>query len=260
MDTLDTDINSILGDIISIEEPLDKPAFTVYNGETAFAPQGDMIAIKAKPKNGKTMLSTILTSVILGAKLGQLHTSDPENNTVIYFDCEQNRENTKLLLRRIYALCAWPKTHNDRLTVINMRSLFTHQRMEAITKMTADKQPTAIFIDGIADLVEDFNDINESQNIILKLMHLAQKTHTAIFFILHTNKNDNNMKGHLGTLATQKCADVMQVEKNADDSFTASITETRNQPLNDINFYVNDYGVPLPLTYEKQENDNEQEA
>ena len=256
MDTLEQDNKIELGELITIDEPIDKPSFTVYNGETAFAPQGDMIAIKAKPKNGKTMLSTLLTAVILGAQIGKLHTNnDKQQHSVIYFDCEQNRENSKLLIRRIYALCQWPKTNNEKLNVYNMRTLFPEQRITAIEEITTQKKPTAIFIDGIADLVNDFNDINECQNVIGKLMKLAQINHTAVFFILHTNKNDNNMKGHLGSLACQKCTDVMQVEKNNDNSFSAYITETRNETLDNINFYVNDYGIPIPLQF----NDNDVE-
>ena len=63
------------------------------------------------------------------------------------------------------------------------------------------------------------------------------------------------MKGHLGSLACQKCTDVMQVEKNNDNSFSAYITETRNETLDNINFYVNDYGIPIPLQF----NDNDVE-
>lgn len=61
-------------------------------------------------------------------------------------------------------------------------------------------------IDGVADLLEDFNDVGQSSEIINSLMRLSAENDVAIINVLHTNKrkDDSDMKGHLGTLLLQK--------------------------------------------------------
>lgn len=213
-------------------------------GQMGSSPQGDIIAIKAKSKNGKSFLCTILASVILGNRFGSLYCSE-QNATVLYFDTEQNKTNTHILMSRIHKMCEWKHENNKYLHVYSLRLMPLEERMKYIEQRIIDHKPNAVFIDGIADLLSDFNDITQSQEAIQNMMTLSSKYKTAVFFVLHTNKSDNNMKGHLGTLATQKCADVFQVEKKG-NIFHVSESESRNLPIKDFKFTIDDNGIPQP--------------
>ena len=142
-------------------------------------------------------------------------------------------------------MCEWKHENNKYLHVYSLRLMPLEERMKYIEQRIIDHKPNAVFIDGIADLLSDFNDIAQSQEAIQNMMTLSSKYKTAVFFVLHTNKSDNNMKGHLGTLATQKCADVFQVEKKG-NIFHVSESESRNLPIKDFKFTIDDNGIPQP--------------
>lgn len=227
------------------EEPV--PEFTFTSDGIGSAPIGDIIAIKAKSKNGKTFLAAIFAAVILGAEFGQLRGTIPNDSKVLFFDTEQNRPNTQALLERIHILRGWDEEHNDRIHVFALREMSLFQRIGYIEKKINRFKPTVVFIDGLADLIFDFNDIEQAQDLIIRISKLASAHNCAIFFILHTNKNDNNMKGHLGTLATQKCSDVFNIEKTNDDIFIVTETDCRNKPIVNFEFKIDGYGIPYYL-------------
>ena len=230
---------------IRLDERIPKPKFTFTSLGRGCSPQGDIIAIKAKSKNGKTFLATIFAAVVLGAEMGDLKSEFPEESRVLFFDTEQNKTNTQILMSRIHIIRGWSLSNNDRLHVYSMREMPLSERMDYIITKTKEHKPTAVFIDGIADLLQDFNDISTSNQIIGKLMTLSSYNHCAVFFVLHTNKTDGNMKGHLGTLGWQKCSDVFSVEKQKDGTFKVTETDCRNKPISDFSFKISDDGIPF---------------
>ena len=234
------------------------PEFTFTSHGIGSSPIGDIVAIKAKSKNGKTFLAAILASVILGAKFDNLEPALKYESKILFFDTEQNRPNVQALLQRILILRGWGEERNDRLHVYSLREMHVIERLRYISRKIDALRPTAVFIDGLADLAFDFNDIEQSMDIIVRISQLASTLNCTIFFILHTNKNDNNMKGHLGTLATQKCSDVFHVEKDENDIFNVTETDCRNIPIKDFHFKIDDDGIPYPVqkNTEGQNDDN----
>lgn len=231
---------------IQIGEELPKLQFTFSLFGTGCAPRGDIIAIKAKSKNGKTFLASIFASVILGTRFGDLKTEIPTRHAkVLYFDTEQNKVNTQALMVRMHRLCRWDMKNNRKLHVYSLREMPQEERMEYIKERVREHRPVAVFIDGIGDLTPDFNDIAYSQDTIQDLMSMSSMNDCAVFFILHTNKNDTNMKGHLGTLATQKCSDIFYVERDNSGTFHVSETDSRNKTIAKFQFIVDETGIPI---------------
>lgn len=152
---------------IKLDKWIPKPKYTFTYLGMGCSPRGDIIAIKAKSKNGKTFLATLLSAVILGAKhMGDLKSEYPDDSKVLYFDTEQNQINTQMLMSRIHVICGWPLENNDRLHVYSMREMPMEERLKYIIEQTKKHKPTAVFIDGIADLLLDFNDIASSNELI----------------------------------------------------------------------------------------------
>lgn len=245
------------------EEPV--PQFSFVSDGIGSAPIGDIVAIKAKSKNGKTFLAAIFASVILGGKFGNIKPTMGDKSKVLFFDTEQNRPNVQALLQRILILRGWGEEHNDRLKVYSLREMHVLERLRYITKKIDKLRPTTVFIDGLADLAFDFNDIEQSQDVIIKISQMASSKGCTIFFVLHTNKNDTNMKGHLGTLAVQKCSDVFYIEKDEKSFFNVAETDCRNIPIKDFTFKIDNDGIPYPakkeiIETEEQEKDNDNET
>lgn len=245
------------------EEPV--PQFSFESDGIGSAPIGDIVAIKAKSKNGKTFLAAILASVILGGKFGNIKPTSGDKSKVLFFDTEQNRPNVQALLQRILILRGWAEEHNDRLKIYSLREMHVLERLRYISRKIDKLRPTTVFIDGLADLAFDFNDIEQSQDVIIKISQIASSKGCTIFFVLHTNKNDMNMKGHLGTLAVQKCSDVFYIEKDDDAFFNVTETDCRNIPIKDFSFKIDNDGIPYPAKKEiietkEQEKDNDNET
>lgn len=233
------------------EEPV--PEFTFTSHGIGSSPIGDIVAIKAKSKNGKTFLAAILASVILGGKFGNINPTFGDKSKILFFDTEQNRPNVQALLQRILILRGWDEEHNDRLKIYSLREMHVLERLRYISKKIDLLRPTAVFIDGLADLTFDFNDIEQSQDVIIKMSQIASSKGCTIFFVLHTNKNDMNMKGHLGTLAVQKCSDVFYIEKDEEDFFNVTETDCRNIPIKDFSFKIDADGIPYSVKKEVHE-------
>lgn len=248
---------------IDISEDYPEPSYLMEGAGIGTIPRGDIIAVKAKSKNGKTFLASIFAATILGAEWGQLRGRE-RGCSVMYADTEQNTPNVARVGRRIHQLCGWSvERKNTRLTIFALRRMDMAKRWAFIERKVCENRPDCLIIDGIADLIADFNDIGASNGIIGSLMQLSAQRNMAIIFILHTNKNrdDNNMKGHLGTLAVQKCSDVFSVEK-VGDVFNVTETECRNLPLKDFSFSLDADGLPIPFATplesreEKRRNNN----
>lgn len=244
---------------IDIAEDYPEPSYLMEGAGIGTIPRGDIVAIKAKSKNGKTFLASIFAATILGAEWGNLRGREHGCN-VMYADTEQNTPNVARVGRRIHQLCGWSLAQkNARLTIFALRQMDMGKRWTFIEKKVNEKHPDCLIIDGIADLIADFNDISASNAIIGNLMQLSAKRNMAIIFILHTNKNkdDNNMKGHLGTLAVQKCSDVFAVEK-VGDIFNVTETECRNLPMKDFSFSLDENGLPVPEKTKQEERGEKQ--
>lgn len=226
------------------------PQFLIsFSNGTGSLPRGDIAAIKAKSKNGKSFLASIFAAVILGGTFGELAPM-ASGSKVIYFDTEQNNPNVQRLQRRVLSMANLPTdTVSGCLKVFKLRRMDMRIRWAFIKTVIEAYRPDAVFIDGVADLIDDFNDIKMSNDIIGHLMQTATECNCAIVFVLHTNKSkeDNNMKGHLGTMAVQKCSDVFEVKRNAQTGvFDVTETESRNVAIPDFSFILDNNGMPQP--------------
>lgn len=231
---------------IDITEDYPEPSYTIRLNGRGTLPRGDIQAVKAKSKNGKSFLCAIFAASVLGCREFQFEPEE-DNAKVLYFDTEQNRRNTAALARRVYSLMGWSEEHNNnRFKAYSLRSAEISERLPIIIRETIEETPTMAIIDGIADLLEDFNDVGQSSKIINTLMRLSAENEVAIINVLHTNKrkDDSDMKGHLGTLLLQKASDVFEVKKN-DDTFNVTESDCRNLEIPDFSFSIGANGVPI---------------
>ena len=126
-------------------------------------------------------------------------------------------------------------------------------RYEFIKKTIEHDKPDFVVIDGIADLIYNYNDVIESQTMVNQLATLANENNCCIAVVMHQNKGkqDVNMKGHLGTMLFQKCSDVFQVEK-IHNIFVVSHQVSRHRSCEDIVFRLDENAIPRDATIERQ--------
>lgn len=239
---------------IDITQDYPEPNYLIKIGDVPTIPTGDIQAIKAKSKNGKSYVASIFAAAILGnVEFGLSSLTDEAS--VLYFDTEQNPRNTARIVRRIHQLCEWSITENswERFQAFSLRGYPASGRLELIQHVVDEFQPAAIFIDGIADLVDSYNDEETAVKLMDDLGKLAIDYDCAVVGVLHTNKaaDDNNMKGHLGTMLLQKSSDVFHVLKDG-ALFNVEQTDTRNAPTPSFSFGLDDAAIPVPVADKEQ--------
>lgn len=233
--------------LIDLSKDYPQPKYSLFLSGVGTIPRGDIQAVKAKSKNGKSFLCSILIASLLGCgDFGFL--SDDKQVNVLLFDTEQNERNTANLCRRVHALVGWNINENHPgFSAYHLRTLSPEERLNFIQDTINREKPANVFIDGIGDLLENFNDIEQSTNVINTLMRLSADKECSITCVLHTNKgkDDNGMKGHLGTLLLQKASDVFEVVKSG-SIFNVTETDCRNQPISDFSFTLDTNAIPRP--------------
>ncbi|MBQ8463250.1 MAG: AAA family ATPase [Prevotella sp.] len=208
-------------------------AVTGTDGDvTEFFVRGDIHAVKAKAKAGKTTALKVMLATLLKGEMFRLQ-SLIEKPRILYFDTEQSRTDTKHILDDVVKMTGLGSDVIDsQVSLHSLRRVDQDQLLPLLRQAIEDKKPDVVFIDGIVEFVASFNDEVESKGLIKDLLLLAQDNDCAIVCVLHTNKSDDdhNMRGHLGSFLTQKAATVLECKKEKGSSvITVACTEARHK-------------------------------
>ena len=206
-----------------------------------FFAKGDIHAIKAKQKQGKTNAISLMMAAILGGKWGKLEAC-MEGAKVLFIDTEQKGADVQIIYNRTLELAGLPKEDIfDRFQMFRLRPLDTEGKLNAAKALIAEYRPDIVFIDGIVDLMGNFNEVDDSKLIIEELLRMSTKEvsgiDTAIVCVLHTNKatDDHNMRGHAGTMLSQKAGNVLEVEKK-NGVMTVRNSDSRHEEVPEWSF------------------------
>lgn len=204
----------------------------------SFLAKGDIHAIKAKQKQGKSHTIAIMIATLLGCNYFSIK-GKLSNPKVIYFDTEQKPADTQDIYRKVLSMAGLPQEDClDRLQFWTIESMPFGEMMTNVKFIVEYQKPDVVFIDGFVDLLENFNDIDTSKKFVNETRSMATTYDCAIMGVLHTNKdpNDHNMRGHAGTMLAQKCALVLECSKDDSNNVTVKCTDSRKVPLADWSF------------------------
>ena len=269
--------------LLDATENYPEPYFLLEYKGTPFSTIGGIQALSGQKKNGKTFLMAQMMAAILGVDSNRVATMLPGLKVpqrtldhlghmpkVLYVDTEMEKLNSAKVLRRVHWLCGWQMDMPcDRFNFLWLRSVKdvkddkgkvierAYEKRYRIIKQAIDLlKPDAVFIDGIRDLIGDFNDNASSSALVLDLMALAEEKHICIWNTLHMNprmKNDDEskMRGHLGTELGNKITDTLVCIKHKENGnvwFTVKQDDARDKDLEDWEFVVTEaagaLGVP----------------
>ena len=93
----------------------------------------------------------------------------------------------------------------------------------------------------------DINSTSESVEVINKMMEWSSKYDLHIHCVLHLNKGDNNVRGHIGTEMSNKAETVLVINK---DNENPSISEVhalhiREKEFKPFAFTIDEAGLPI---------------
>ena len=251
--------------ILSLAEYYPETKMILTFKGVGFGAIGGIQFITGHQKNGKTFLMAQLMAAILngscerakqfipGLQFNEELRGEYPNPSVLYVDTEQEKENTAKVAKRVHWLCGWPlDVPNDRFNVVWLRAEDSNDGRWTKVKAAIDKyQPLAVFVDGIRDVLGDFNDLKESASLIDQCMTITTYKHCTFWSVLHENPGSDKMRGHLGTEAANKASDVIRVtkKKQADKvTFDVEQVAARGRDIEAWQFVVTDdagrLGVP----------------
>lgn len=223
-DWFDADIS---GDFLDFDKPYRPPRYTMEREGVPFADVGEIHIISGKPGNGKTGLMAQLIAATLGGSFGntvarkvghKVNGSDDFHELptrILYVDTEQGEDDTIGFKNRVISMSGVSKDEaKEHLKILRLRDTeLAKDRWRKILKAIWQMQPTDIFLDGMLDIVEDYNDQKECQPIIRKCMMMATHYDTSLWAVLHENPMVDKLVGTLGSITQRKVSEIFTVIK-----------------------------------------------
>ena len=215
------------GDFLDFDEPYKPPRYTMERNGVPFADVGEIHIISGKPGNGKTGLMAQLEAVTLGGKFGNTIAREVGHKTegkdeyqviptrLLHIDTEQGKDDSIAFKNRVISMAGVPKDEaKDHFFILRLRDTeLAQERWKKILKAIWQVRPTDIFLDGMLDIVEDYNDQKECQPIIRKCMKLATHYDASLWSVLHENPLADKLVGTLGSITQRKVSEIFTVIK-----------------------------------------------
>lgn len=247
----DVDIST---DYLDFTKPYEKPLKTLSMDGVPFAPLKGIHALTGQSGHGKTMLFSQFMAAILNGEFGGLRYELSDlirNPKVLYIDTEMEEENTIAVKNRVCQMSNRnPQQSYDDFKILMLRETEeATDRWRKTLKAIYEVKPTIVFIDGLLDLVSDFNKNDECQRMIYRCMQVASHYGISVWCLVHQNPgNTTKLVGHLGSMLERKVTDVFCCIKETNDktgevTFTVKQTKARGRDVPKWKFRVLPVGV-----------------
>ena len=239
--------------IFDVTKP-DIPVSYTYDWRgVIFSPLGGLTGLNGRPGNGKTMtFSMMIAAALRGEYCGLRCLID--NATCLYVDTEMEVVNHQRTVRRIYDMVGWPQmVKQERFNSIMLREVNdASARWRKVLKAIWQYKPNMVFLDGMIDIVNDFNDNKECQERIYQCMAVASHYNISVWCLLHLNPGSEKAVGHLGSFLERKATDIFVTSKDEDtQTMKVKHVKQRLKKVKDVHFRVEDderhYGHPVIL-------------
>lgn len=236
--------------LIKATDTYSVPPQIIWVDGSTVATLGNFSASTGKAKAKKTFnVSAIVAASLAGGKVLNYQAKLPEGKRrILYVDTEQSRYHCHNVLERILRLAGLPTgVDNENLDFVCLREYTPATRIEVIDyALSRRKGYGLVIIDGIRDLLLDINNAAESVEVINKMMEWSSKYNLHIHCVLHLNKGDNNVRGHIGTEMNNKAETVLVISKSAIDPNVSEVIplHIREKEFKPFAFKVNEDGLP----------------
>ena len=241
-------------DMLDFDKPYQPPRYTMERNGIPFADVGELHIVSGKPGNGKTGLMAQLEAATLSGsfcnlqgrevahkvrdyKTGEIVDEKVIPTRLLHIDTEQGEDDTIAFKNRVCSMAGIASSKaKENFFILRLRDTETAaERWQKILSAIWKVKPTDIFLDGMLDIVEDYNDQKECQPIIRKCMMLATHYDTSLWAVLHENPMVDKLVGTLGSITQRKVSEIFTVIKVKQSELKE---HDRNPNLPDIYFRV----------------------
>ncbi len=218
-----------------------------FTEETPIATDGNFSFIQAPPKSFKSFFVSLLVSAYQRSQnrwAGDKFKSYKKGRSVYHFDTEQGRWHCQKGFRRVVEMAE----SDEGYFPYSLRGIGYKDRLGFIEhKLKTAKEGSVglVVIDGIADLVADVNNIEESNQCVQYLMEWSSKYSCHIIVVIHSNHGSTKPTGHLGSFCEKKTeTQISLLREEGSNIVEVSCKRSRNRAFEDFSFYINKFGFP----------------
>jgi len=243
-------LDRIEASLVNLDSKIEQPIPTISIDDNCISSSGNLTILAGASKGGKT---GFLNGLIAGSvnhenrnvdSFGCSINPNTSKKLVLHLDNEQAVHNHHKAIKGIIRRSGLSH-HPDYFKSCNLRKFTPDERREALKAMLEKYSALfngvfAVFIDGIADLVNSVNEETECNAMVLFLEGLAMQYNCPIISVLHYNPNTEKGRGHLGSQCERKCESFLSITRDKDGVSVIEGKLLRNGGIIPLNQFVYD--------------------
>ncbi len=197
-----------------------------YNGnvdKNYIFTRGELSVISAPSKSFKSTFKSHLAAAFFKGdsnEFEELKGNRKENESLVDIDTEQGSFYSWHTFNRTKRIAeGFDLTKN--YFPFKLRHMTPTERVSFVDKLLLSgkiENPALIFIDGIADLIEDSNDLVMSNEVISKVMRWTDELNVHVNVIIHNAYGTKKPTGHLGSASVKKAETVININEVMDEA------------------------------------------
>lgn len=256
------DFGTLFNDcLIDLSEEMPRPEIILSIGDYQYKGDyypnpimtaGEFSAIIAQSKAKKSFLKSAFLGAYIGGNSVNLFPNikshrGTENYTVLDFDTEQGKYYTQRTFRRVQEMAGGIYENYKGFAT---RHLSSENRLKLIDYVLTNQAVLfqapvkLVAIDGIADLVENTNDILMSKEASDFVMKWTYEHNIHITTVIHKSPQTGKPLGHLGTFVLKKAETVIELDVNEDGSVKVTNPYSRGYRFDEFSFDINKEALP----------------
>ena len=236
---------------VDVNKKIDRPPVALgigtheYKGQTYLNPTftyGELSAIVAPQKSKKSFFKRAIASAYIGGKsqhyFPSITSKRDSDRYVLDFDTEQGKYYAQ---RSFVGVCEMVGSNYKNYLPFGIKKLSDKEMLLFIDGVIQKYKSKIgmVFIDGIADLCANPNDINQSNEVVNKLKEWTEYG-IHICCVIHKTFEKDKAFGHLGTYVQKKCETsiFLDVTNTSVKNSPVKVTQkdSRGAPFDDFYF------------------------
>jgi roadblock/LC7 domain-containing protein len=230
-----------------------KPLLTFKGSDKDYpiAGRGMLGVLVGHEKSGKSFVLSYIESCGIGRLNEMINFNlDLDGGRLLHFDTEQSLYFYQKTQRRILTN-AKINGNSEKYDAYHLRRFSPAERVEIIEHYISNTPNISVMIiDGFVDLVVDYNSIEKVNALMQRLMQWSDQYNILIMGVLHVNKGDGKIRGHIGTEIKNKFDFIIDVKQYEAGNYRISNPTSRFAPFPESEFQRNETGevVYTPLS------------
>ena len=184
----------------------------------------NLVTFTGKQKNGKSRyIAAAVAAGLTGAELFSISMKTPKGRPrVALFDTEQGEYDFYRQITQVRQFCglsripatfdAFNTREDDPAVILKMMDHY----------LATTPECSILIVDGILDLLMDFNNVLESKRLINHLKRITKHYNILLIGVLHRGKGNDMTIGNIGSMADRLAQSVLKVEKTELNTFRLS--------------------------------------